>query len=93
MATIKSKTTSRFYPRQLLNRLNGKKHDSLSPRDHDVLSFFLRKSRKYGVAILVAHRVVIGDEKIIHLMNDEKFYREARKPFVTSEALDAGIKI
>jgi len=50
-----------FYPKQVMRKLAGRCLDTLDPGEKAALSFFVRKGRKFGMAIDVINEAKRND--------------------------------
>lgn len=46
----------KFYPTQVIRKLNGRKYDSLDSGEKAAVQFFFRNSRKVGVNVAVMNK-------------------------------------
>jgi hypothetical protein len=56
--------TRNYYPKQVMRRLAGRSVDTLDAGEVAALVFFMRKGRKYNMAV-----GTIGDAKVADLLN------------------------
>lgn len=54
----------KFYPRQIAKRLNGKSSESLDAGERAALRYFMRNSRKLGIALQTAKSDIAGLKRI-----------------------------
>ena len=52
-------TPTRFFPKQVLRRIDGADFASLSVREHAALRYFLRRGRKQGVALAIGQAATV----------------------------------
>jgi len=51
----------KFYPKQVINKLKGRSVDSLDKGEKAALIFFIRKGRKYGMAISIQNDAKLAE--------------------------------